>query len=202
LFRAFFAASALWCVAAGAASAQAAATAALEHQLTAEEIRSIARREVLWCDEYRASSDDCDALTLIRLAPDGRLIETTSLLISESPRLIAFIGDIDEITDNRVCSKVKAADMPITFTLDGKVVPKEAAAGLRALLATSLTEFDGKTVCQTFFRGEDPTRLREEVTVDGVRREDLETRYLLREGTDGFSLRPQVTGDEKPPTRL
>ena len=181
------------------ASAEPAPRAAgAEHRLTAADIRELARREVLWCDDYHSGADDCDAITLVRLSPDGKLAETTTLLISEGPRLQAFLGEVDEIHGDQVCNRVKAATLAMAFTLEGRAVSADAAVGLRSVLSSSLIDLDGKTVCQSFYRGADPLQLREEVTVDGKRREDLETTYQLREGgVNGFSLRPQVDKDKE-----
>lgn len=169
-----------------------------EHRLSADEIRALAKREVLWCDDYKAANDDCEAITLVRLAPDGRLAETTTLLISDGPHLQAFLGEFDDVKGDRVCSKVAVASMPMSFVMEGKPVSADAAMGLRAIMAQSLADLEGKTVCQSFYRGSEPDRLREEVTVDGKRREDLETTYLLRENDGpGFGLRSQVGKEEK-----
>jgi hypothetical protein len=167
-----------------------------EHRLSAQEIRELARRELLWCDDYKSASDDCQAVTLVQLAPDGRLAETTTMLISDGPRLQAFIGEIDSLDGDKVCSKVTAASMPFAFTLEGKKVSEDATLGLRTLLAASLSELDGKTVCQAFYRIGDSSRVREEVTVDGARRTDLETTYILHEPGVGFGLRAQVGRDD------
>ncbi len=166
-----------------------------EHRLNAQEIRDLAKRELLWCDDFHVQNGSCDAITLITLAPDGRLAETTTLLLSDGPRLQAYIGEVDDVDGDKVCSKVAAARLPIAFTLEGHSVPADASAGLREVLVNSLAELDGKTICQTFYRGTDPNQLREEVTVDGKRRKDLETVYRLHDGADGFDLRPQVNGD-------
>jgi hypothetical protein len=163
-----------------------------EHRLSAQEIRDLAKREVLWCDDYQAGSDDCDAITLIQIAPNGRLAETTTLLISDGPRLQAYIGEVDDLTGDAVCNKVVASKIPFAFTLEGKEVPADAAAGLRDILAASLSDLDGKTVCQTFYQGSDPSRIREEVTVDGRRRPELETTYVLHEAGVGFGLRAHL----------
>jgi hypothetical protein len=104
--------------------------AAGEHRLSAQEIKDLARREVLWCDNYQSKSDDCEAVTLVQLAPNGQLAETTTMLISDGPRLQAFIGEVDDLTGDQVCSKVAAARMPFAFTLEGKAVPADAALGL------------------------------------------------------------------------
>ena len=164
-----------------------------EHRLTAIEIRALAKRELLWCDDFHAQNESCHAISLITLAPDGRLAETTTLLLSDGPRVQAFIGEVDDLKGDRVCSKVSVAQMPIAFTLEGRAAPADASAGWRDAFVDSVSELDGKTVCQAFYRGTDPNLLREEVTVDGVRRKDLETVYRLHDGKDGFDLRPQVS---------
>jgi hypothetical protein len=170
-----------------------AAAAEPEHRLSGAEIRDLAKREVLWCDDYHRASDDCSGVTVVRLLPDGRVTQTTTILVSESPRLQAYIGDIDKIEGDRVCGVVKAADTQVSFTLDGKAVPELAGLRLKAVLLSVLAELEGKTMCQSFFRGGDKNRLREEVTVDGARRKDLESTYVIRDGKDGFALRPQIT---------
>jgi hypothetical protein len=167
-----------------------------ERKLSGAEIRDMAKREVLWCDDYRKSSDDCSGVTVVRLLPDGRVSQTTTVLVSNSPRLQAFIGDVDQIKGDQVCGVVKAADTAVSFTLDGKPVPELAGLRLKAVLLSVLAELEGKTMCQSFYRGRDPMRLREEVTVDGARRQDLESTYVIREGRDGFALRPQIDDSE------
>jgi len=172
------------------------ATAA-ETRLTADEIRDIARRELLWCEEYSAQTDDCQVITLIRLMPDGSLAETSTQLISERPSLQVYIADTDRLEGDRVCSKVEADKTRFAFTIDGQAAPETTTLGLRMLFVAQLEEFDGKTFCQAFFRGEDPNIIREEITVDGERRTDLESTYHLREGTSALKLRPQITEDEQ-----
>jgi hypothetical protein len=168
-----------------------------EHRLTAQEIRDLAKRQLLWCDDYHSNTGSCDAISLITLAPDGRLAETTTMLLSDGPRLQAYIGEVDTLQGDMVCNKVNAAALPIAFTLEGQAVAAENAEGLKNVLVGTLAELDGKTICQTFYRGSDPNTLREEVTVDGKRRKDLETVYRLHEGDNGFALRAQVGSDDK-----
>ena len=166
---------------------------AAETRLTAAEINDIARREMLWCEEYVAATDDCGVVTLVRLLPDGRLAETSTILLTESPNMQVYIADTDHLDGDRLCSKIEAARTQFHFTVDGQPAPEAAAASLRMLFVAQLRELDGKTLCQTFFRGEDPNVIREEITVDGVRRTDLESTYHLREGGTSLKLRPQIT---------
>jgi hypothetical protein len=173
----------------------ASAVPGVERQLTAVELRDIARRELLWCDTYQEATDDCDGLILMRLGSDGRVLETTTLLLTAQPRVQVFVADVDDIKGNRLCSKVATARLAVAFTLEGRAVSADRTADLRALFVGSIEDLDGKTICQTFFHNGDTHRLREEVTVDGERRHDLETTYMLKDGAEGFGLRPQDGGD-------
>jgi hypothetical protein len=160
-----------------------------EHRLTAQEIRDLARRELLWCDSYRSQTDDCQMVTLMGLTPDGRVGQTTTWVVENKPLLQVFIGDVDQFEGDRICSTVDTAAMPIGFTLNGKALPESLSLALKQTLSQLFAPLQGKRVCQAFYRGADPNRLREEVTVNGKRRKDLESRYVLRTGAEGFALR-------------
>lgn len=180
-----------------AAIAPGASAQTLDVRLSAEDIRDIARRELLWCEEYQASTDDCDVVTLVRLLPDGAVVGTSTLLVSEGPNLQVYISDTDRIVGDRLCSKINVEETRFHFTIDGQPASGTAALSLRLLFAAQMEEFDGKTVCQAFFRGDDPDVIREEITVDDERRTDLESTYHLREGSTALKLRPQVSEDDK-----
>ena len=173
-----------------------------EHRMTADELRDIARQELLWCEEYDATTDDCDAVTLIRLPPDGRLTETSTLLLQADPRLQLLIVDVDQIDGDRLCSKVEPTRARFSFTMDGTPLAAEAAAGLHALFMAQMADMAGKTMCQAFFRSDDPMVIREEITVDGERQTDLESTYHLRPGATDMKLRPQLSEDDSNRTTL
>jgi hypothetical protein len=176
----------------GARPAAAAPSFKGEHRLTAEEIRDVARQGLLWCDGYHSDSDDCQMVTLVGLLPDGRIGQTTTWVVEDKPMLQVYVGDVDQFDGDRICSVVDTATMPIGFTLEGKVVPDTLSAALKQTLMQLFAPLQGKRVCQAFYRGADPNRLREEVTVNGKRRPDLESNYVLRGGGDGFALRSET----------
>jgi hypothetical protein len=169
---------------------------AAERRMTGDELRDIARRELLWCEAYDATHDDCEVISLLRLRPDGSLSETSTLLLQAEPRLMVYIADSDEIEGDRLCGKVEASKTRFYFTLEGQAMSSEAAATLQALFRSQMAEFEGKTLCQAFFREEDPNVIREEITVDGERRTDLESTYRLHEGGAGLNLRPQLAPED------
>ncbi len=169
---------------------------AAERRLTGDEIRDIARRELLWCEAYDAGKDDCEVVSLLRLKPDGSLSETSTLLLQEDPRLMVYIADTDSIDGDRLCGKVESQKTRFSFTLEGQAMSSDSAATLQALFRSQMAEFEGKTLCQAFFRGENPNVIREEITVDGERRTDLESTYHLHEGGAGLNLRPQLAPED------
>lgn len=170
---------------------------AAERRMTGDEIRDIARRELLWCEEYDAGKDDCEVVSLLRLKPDGSLSETSTLLLQAEPRLMVYIADTDSIDGDRLCGKVESQKTRFAFTLEGQAMSSEAAATLQALFRSQMGEFEGKTLCQAFFRGENPNIIREEITIDGERRTDLESTYHLHEGGAALNLRPQLAPEDE-----
>jgi hypothetical protein len=157
--------------------------------MTGAELRDLARRDTLWCDGYDDATNDCEQITLMTLRDDGGLSQTTTLLLEEQPRMQAFLGEVDQIVGDQLCSVIDSRDLPAGFLLEGHVVPEPEASTLRQALIESLVDLHGKTVCQAFYRGPDPSHVREVITVDGKRRQDLESTYILREGAKGFVLR-------------
>lgn len=179
-----------------AASAVAGPASAAEQRLSGDELRDLVRRELLWCDDYDARTNDCDVVSLLRFQPDGSVSEASTLLLQEAPRLVVYIADTDRIVGDSLCGKVEARRTRFSFTINGQAMTEEASDALEMVFRSQMADLEGKTVCQSFFRGEDPNVVREEITVDGQRRTDLESTYHLREGDSGLNLRPRLAPDE------
>jgi hypothetical protein len=177
-------------------SAQAAPSARGEHRLSAAEIRDLAQRQMMWCDGYHPDTDDCQIVTLVSLLPDGRVGQTATWEETESPTIQIFVGEVDQFDGDRICNVVDTKTIPIAVTVNGKAVSATLAATLRPIIDKMFASLQGKVVCQAFYRGADPTRLREEVTVNGRRQPDLESNYVLRPGSDGFALRNATAGSK------
>lgn len=169
--------------------AQAAPSGGGEHRLTAGEIRDLAQKQMMWCDGYHQSTDDCSIVTLVGLMKDGRIGQTATWVEEEDPMIQIYVGEVDHFDGDRLCTVVDTSTIPIGVTVNGKAVSSALAATLRPLIDKMFAPLQGKVVCQAFYRGADPTRLREEVTVNGRRQPDLESNYVLRPGSDGFALR-------------
>lgn len=191
-------AAALLLAAALAAPAQAQVQAQeLTQRLTGDDIRQIARDQLIWCENHEPANGDCETLSMVLLTPDGQLAQNSMMLVRDQPALQVVIGDFGEIDGDRICDDFTAAETSLSITLEGRPAPAELAAPIGALFAESLAEFEGKRICTAYFRAPgDPTLVREEITVDGERRTDLEAVYRLMPGDSGLLLRPLVDEDD------
>lgn len=185
-------------IALAALAAGALPAAAADTPLTADQIRDIARKDMVWCENYRAASKDCESLVMVSLMPDGSLRETGLLRLSDKPDLQLVMDGKSTITGDKVCSVFGDETVTMSFVLNGRQLPVSSAPSLEAIVKEAMSEFEGKTLCQTFYRGQSEADLREVVTLDGERREDLESVYRLQADEAGLNLRatPGTDGEE------
>jgi hypothetical protein len=174
--------------------AQAAPSRGGEHRLNAEEIRDLASKQMMWCDGFHADTDDCQIVTLVTLMPDGRIGQTATWVEEEDPMIQIYVGEVDHFDGDRICSVVDTTAIPVGVTVNGKAVSSALTQTLKPIIDKMFASLQGKVVCQAFYRGADPTHLREEVTVNGRRQPELESNYVLRPGGDGFALRNASAG--------
>ena len=170
---------------------------AAEKPLTGEQIRELARQDMIWCENYRPDKKDCETLTLVSLLPDGTLRETGVVRLASDPDLKMVIDGRSSINGNRVCSVFGDDTVKIAFLLNDRPVPALAVASIEGAVRESMAEFKGKTLCQTFYRGKSETEVRERITVDGRRREDLESIYRLQKDEAGLDVRPPAPDAEE-----
>jgi hypothetical protein len=187
--RVLFAAAALLLTAFPAAAADAA--------MTGEQIRELAKRDLVWCENYRPEHKDCETMTLVSLMPDGRLRETGLMQLSKTPDLKMVIDGSSKIDGDKVCSVFGDDTVRLSFLLNNQPAPRQAIGPIEAVVRESMSEFEGKTLCQTFYRGSSELEIREMVTVDGQRREDLESSYRLQPDEAGLNVRPAIDEPEE-----
>lgn len=189
--RTLLAAAALFAVALPAAAA--------DTPLSAEQIRDLARRETVWCENYRAAQKDCETITLVSLLPDGSLRETGLMRLSSTPDLKMVVDGRSRITSNGVCSVFGDDTVRLGFLLNNRPAPSAMVGLLENVVNEAMAEFEGKTFCQTFYRVSE-AEVRERITVNGERREDLESLYRLQPDEAGLDVRPAA--DEPESTEL
>lgn len=174
---------------AGAVCATAQPVYADDRALSADQIRDLARRELVWCENYRPTQKDCETLTLISLLPDGTLRETGVVRLATTPDLKMVMDGRSSLQGNRVCSVFGDDTVKLGFLLNDQPIPEAAVGAIESAVREAMSEFDGKTLCQTFYRGSSDAEVRETITVDGQRRTDLESVYRLQPDESGLDVR-------------
>jgi hypothetical protein len=170
---------------------------AAERRLTGAQLKDLAQREMVWCENYRAAQKDCETLVLVSLQPDGSLRETGALRIARTPDLMLVIDGRSRIEGDRICSVYDEETTKLAVVLNGQPVPSFMARELEGVVRDAMAEFKGKTLCQSFYADGGAERLREEVTVDGQRRPDLESTYRLQPDESGLDLRAREADAEE-----
>jgi hypothetical protein len=172
------------------------ATAA-ERPLTGDQLRELARREMVWCENHRPAKNDCETMTLVSLLPDGTLRETGVMRLSSTPDMKLVIDGRSRLEGDRICSVYNEDSVKVGFVMNGEPMPAMATQELERLVRDAMDEFRGKTLCQTFYSDGSAERLREEVTVDGARRRDLESRYRIQADEAGLDVRATQSDAEE-----
>lgn len=146
----------------------------------AAEIRAIAERETLWCAGWDDADQSCESLALYRPSTEraGEIDESVMLQIAAAPEVRLVVYGASRFEGDRLCTDYAVADVRVVVLIDGTPADEDVAAPVVAVFEEAMAEFEGKRICTRYLRvAED--RLRDEVTVDGARREDLESEYRL-----------------------
>lgn len=171
---------------------------AQDRSLTAEAVLDLARREAVWCEEYREATRDCEGLYVLRQEPDGSLVSSAMFLLTERPRVEFLVAEVVRLEGDRLCSEASAEDLNIQATVEGQPAPAAMVMAIREIYADNLAEYEGRTICQRLLATADPDVLHEEITVDEARLPEFETTYRLGARDSGFLLRPIVEAEEDP----
>lgn len=164
---------------------------AQDRRLSEGEILDLARREVVWCENYSERTRDCESLSMLRMTPEGGLVGVAMILIMQDPAIQIVVSEPVRLTGGRLCSTGTIDDMTIRATMDGQ--PSAQAALLaRALLEESMADYADSEICQELFMTDQPGALTEIITADDERLPDFESTYRLGDMEAGFLLRPAI----------
>ena len=117
------------------------AVAAQERPLTDDEVRDLARREVVWCENWSDDTRDCESLYMLRGGADGALIQSGMFVMSEQPAIRVLVAEVVTLIDGRLCSSgstdelnIQATPLELTpgFEASAADAPSPAPAGAKA----------------------------------------------------------------------
>jgi hypothetical protein len=165
--------------------------------VTAAEIRDLARREAVWCENWSAETRDCDAVYMLRLGAGGALISTAMMQFSADPVVTVITAEPARLEGDRICTSGDTRDLNIEVLMNGVAAPLDVALAVRLTFASAMQEYAEKTMCQRLLATGDPALFEEEITADDVRLPDFESSYRMGDASSGFVLRPPAVTDDR-----
>lgn len=174
-----------------AVGALAIAPAALagEAPLDREALRSLAQSGEALCGGWRDRDDSCEDVGFLELLPQDQVLHTYRFRISFEPDYEVVMQETATIEDGALCSTYSIANLTVRVLADGEAAPTEQSLAISALFQDSLAQYEGKQVCESYFRDQTTGELTTVVTIDGVRDPDLESSYRVLTKDDRIHLR-------------
>lgn len=175
----------------GALGALTIAPAALagEAPLDREALRSLAQSGEALCGGWRDRDDSCEDVGFLELLPQDQVLHTYRFRISFEPDYEVVMQETATIEDGALCSTYSIANLTVRVLADGDPAPTEQSLAISALFQDSLAEYEGKQVCESYYRDQETGELTTVVTIDGVRDPGLESSYRVLTKDDRIHLR-------------
>ncbi len=175
----------------GAFAALAVAPAAIagEAPLDREALRGLAESGAPLCGGWRDRDNSCEDVGFMELLPQDQVLHTYRFRVSFEPDYEVVMQETTTIQGGALCSTYSTASLSVHILADGQAAPIEQALAITAMFQTSLAEFEGKQICETYFRDPATGELSTVVTIDGVRDPGLESSYRILTKDDRIHLR-------------
>ena len=166
-----------------------------EAPLDGEALRGLAQSGNPLCGGWRDRDDSCEDLGFMELLPQDQVLHTYRFRISFEPDYEVVMQETATIKDGALCSIYSVANLKVRVLSDGQAAPTEQSLAIGVLFQESLAAYEGKQVCESYFRDQATGELTTVVTIDGERDPDLESSYRVLTKDDRIHLRQM---DESP----
>lgn len=160
-----------------------------EAPLDREALRGLAQSGSPLCGGWRDRDDSCEDVGFMELLPQDQVLHTYRFRISFEPDYEVVMQETATIEDGALCSTYSTASLTLRVLSDGQPAPMEQALSISALFQESLAEYEGKRVCESFFRDAGTGELSTVVTIDGERNPELESHYRVLQPQERIHLR-------------
>lgn len=160
-----------------------------EAPLDREALRGLAQSGDPLCGGWRDRDDSCEDVGFMELLPEDQVLHTYRFRVSFDPDYEVVLQETVTIEDGALCSTYSTTNLKIRVLSDGEAAPTEQSLAIGAMFQDSLADYEGKQVCETYFRDGATGELSTVVTIDGERDQDLESRYRVLGKEDRIHLR-------------
>lgn len=160
-----------------------------EAPLDREALRGLARSGEPLCGGWRDRDDSCEDVGFMELLPQDQVLHTYRFRISFDPDYEVVMQETTTIEDGALCSTYSMSNLKIRVLSDGEAAPTEPSLAIGAMLQESLADYEGKQICESYYRDAATDELTTVVTIDGERDPELESRYRVLGKDDRIHLR-------------
>lgn len=149
------------------------------------------------CGGWRPKDDSCEDIGFMEVLADGQVRQTYRFKLSDEYEIamrqtVKFEGDA-------LCAVFRWDDIDLVVLREGSRAPMSEALPLTIMLQSSLEQFNGKNICETYQRDIVTGEITTTVTVDGERDPSLDADYRVLEHGDTIHLRGPDAGPELEP---
>ncbi|NBB15752.1 hypothetical protein GVN21_10335 [Caulobacter sp. SLTY] len=149
------------------------------------------------CGGWRPKDDSCEDIGFMEVLADGQVRQTYRFKLSDDYEIamrqtVKFEGDA-------LCAVFRWDEIDVVVLRDGDRAPMSESLPLTIMLQSSLEEFNGKTICETYQRDTVTGEITTTVTVDGQRDPALDADYRVLDKGDTIHLRGPDEGPELEP---
>ena len=131
----------------------------------------------------------CRSIGEYAKGPDGRIVNTATVLLSPNPIIVMRSAAPVEVKDGQVCGVIRNEDLTsASFTINGQAADAAAAKSLRDAIAPGFAPMLNREACTRF--APDGGMLKGLVSLDGERRPDLDQSVRWVAPGEGFSVKP------------
>ena len=177
--------------------------AAVEAPISREALMDILKGDQIWCSEWRADQSSCDDVGFVEASTDGKYVQTYRYRLSTEPDLQMVMQETVSLEGDALCSTFSFESVELAVLLDGQPAPDEQSAEIAGIMASTMSELEGKKVCERYSRDSETGVLQATVTLDGKRAPKFDSQYLLIKPDTRIQLRPLFDdSDDNPPVPL
>lgn len=160
-----------------------------EAPLDREALRSLAKSGDPLCGGWRGRDQSCEDVGFLELLPQDQVLHTYRFRISFEPDYEVVMQETTTIEDGGLCSTYSTDNLKLQVLADGGAAPTEQSLAIGAMFETAMAEYEGKKVCESYFRDPATGELSTVVTIDGIRDPGLESNYRILSKDERIHLR-------------
>ncbi len=181
-----------------ALSAPTVALAQVARPLSRDALVATIKSDRTWCAGWRETDKSCEEVVFLE-AGKGVISQTRRYRIYEGADFEVILRNTAKIERDGLCWTYRFAEIDIAFLDAGERAQREQAAAMMMVMRETMSDLEGKVVCEAFSRDEKTGEISATTTLDGERAPEYDHRFRLLDPDARVKLRG-VFEDKPEPT--